>query len=84
LHIEKKVQNEGFSEGIEAVLGRALEATLDVGKERFNVEGVVGTVGDNECCEKDIVRGIYNKGGLQNNILMWMMPVVTGREGDEE
>lgn len=69
---------------IEAVLGRTLEATLGVGKERFNMEGVAGTVGDKECCEKDLVKGIYNKGGLQNIILLWMMPVVIGREGDEE
>ncbi|KAH8752276.1 hypothetical protein F5883DRAFT_205133 [Diaporthe sp. PMI_573] len=31
------------------------------GKERCSVEGVVGTVRDNESCEKDIVRGLYSK-----------------------
>jgi hypothetical protein len=47
--------------GIEAILGGALEATLGAGKERFGVEGVVGTVRDNESCEKDMVRDPYNK-----------------------
>jgi len=47
--------------GIEAILGGALEATLGASKERFGVEGVVGTVRDNESCEKDMVRDPYNK-----------------------
>jgi hypothetical protein len=47
--------------GIEAILGGALEATLGAGKGRFGVEGVVGTVKDNESCEKDMVRDVYNK-----------------------
>lgn len=47
--------------GIEAILGGALEAILGAGKVRFSVEGVVGTVRDNESYEKDMVRDLYNK-----------------------
>jgi hypothetical protein len=53
---------ESFSVGIEAILGGALEATLGAGKVRFGMEGVVGTVSDNESCEKGMVRYPYNKG----------------------
>ena len=58
LAYRKKAQIEGFSAGIEGILGGALEATSDSGKERFSVDGVVRMVGDNESCERDMVRDL--------------------------
>lgn len=46
---------DGFSAGIEAILVGVLEVALGACKETLGVEGVLGTVGDDESCEKDMV-----------------------------
>ena len=52
---------ESFSVGIGEIPRGALETTLGAGKERFSVEGVVGTVKDKESCKKDMVRDLCDK-----------------------
>jgi hypothetical protein len=47
--------------GIKAILGGVLEVRLGAGMETFRMEGVVGTVRDNESCEKDMVRDLHSK-----------------------